>query len=262
MFLIMKKIFKISLLCLSLFFITISQVKALTIWNYEDWKDGINYGSKVKISDNITNLKGEIKETDGMKVGPFNKASKAKLSDGITEEVYVGLDKDNYKNSELFELSIALNKQESNKESEYLTEAVVMTQKSNDKFVLTSSWAKDKNPIATIDENGVYTYKWEFKKNNNNKIEVKFTVLNYGTELGTTGFVDLNVDASKATDVRYLWACNIKSEYGVDIYTTLPKRESELVENPGTSDINLLLLVGLITVSGVGLILIKKIKIY
>ncbi len=198
-----------------------------------------------------------------MKVGPFNKASKEKISDGITEEVYVGLNLDNYQNSELFELSVALNKKESNKDPEYLTEAVVMTQKSGDKFILTAGWAS-KNPIATIDADGVYTYKWEFKKEND-KIKVKFTVLDYGKELGTTDFVELKVaDADKATDVRYLWACNIKANYGVDIYTTLPEKPTDTVENPPetenppTSDINLGLFCGLIALGSAGLVILKR----
>ena len=144
----------------ALMFMVDTSVKALTTWKYEDWQDGDNYGTKYQKSSNITNLKGETVEDDGMKKGPFNKASKAKLSDGITEEVYVGLNLDNYENSELFELSVAINKKEDNKEEEYLTEAVVMTQKSGDKFVLTAGWYKNRTPIATIDVDGVYTYKW------------------------------------------------------------------------------------------------------
>ena len=252
----MKKFLSLSLVCILLLFMVISPVKALTVWNYNDWQDGKDYGSKTRISSNITNLKGEKEEQKGMKVGPFNKASKAKLSDGITEEVYVGLNLNDYQNSELFELSIALNQQQKGEDAKYLTEAVVMTQKSEGKFVLTSGWAKDKNPIATIDSDGVYTYRWEFKKDNDNKIQVRFTVLNYGKELGTTGFVKLEVENfDKATEVRYLWACNIKANYGVDIYTTLPENS---VENPDTSDINLFLFIVLIIVSGFGLIYIKK----
>ncbi len=246
----MKKIVCFSLLCILTFFGTILPVKALTAWKYEDWQDGGDYGTKTKVSSNVTNLKGLTEEKDGMKVGPYNKASKAKLSDGIQEEVYVGLNLDDYQNGELFELSIALNQQGNT----YLTEAVVMSQKSGDKFVLTANWAKDKNPIATIDKDGVYTYKWEFKKGNADTIQVKFSVLDYGKEVGTTDFVELNVEnKEKATDVRYLWACNIKANYGVDIYTVLPERQGSFIENPNTSDRNLFLVIGIIVVSGLGL---------
>ena len=246
----MKKFLNLTFIFISILFVSVLSVKAVTVWNYEDWQAGTDYGTKTKVSSNITNLKGEKVEQDGMKVGPYNKASKAKISSGITEEVYVGLNKDNYKNSELFELSIALNKDD----NEYLTEAVVMTQKSGDKFVLTASWAKDKNPIATIDADGVYTYKWEFKKDSDNKLKVKFTVLDYGKELGTTDFVELQIEnADKANNVRYLWACNIKADYGVDIYTALPEKPGSNVENPDTSDINLFLILGLLTISGLGL---------
>lgn len=254
----MKKYLGQSLFWAILFLITIVPVKALTVWKFEDWQAGTNYGTKTQVSSNITNLKGEKTESGGMKVGPYNKASKAKLSDGIIEEVYVGLDLNNYQNSELFELSIALNQQEDEEDAKYLTEAVVMTQKSGDKFVLTSGWAKDKNPIATIDTDGVYTYRWEFKKEDN-KIKVKFTVLDYGKELGTTDFVELEVeDSSKASDVRYLWAANIKATYGVDIYTTLPPKP---IENPNTADLNIFLYLGLIAISGLGFLYIKKGKL-
>ena len=62
-------------------------------------------------------------------------------------------------------------------------------------------------------------------------------------------------DVAKATDVRYLWTCNIKANYGVDIYTKLPERPTE---NPATSDINLFLIFGLFTISGLGLLYLKK----
>ncbi len=254
----MKKYLTQSLFFAILFLVTILPVQALTEWKFEDWQAGDSYGTKTKVSSNITNLKGENVESGGMKFGPYNKASKAKLSDGIKEEVHVGLKKDDYQNGELFELSIAINKKEENKDAEYLTEAVVMTQKSGDKFVITSTWAKDKNPIATIAADGVYTYRWEFKKEDN-KIKVKFTVLDYGKELGTTDFVELEVeDISKATDVRYLWACNIKATYGVDIYTTLPPKP---VENPNTADLNIFFYFGLIAFSSLGFLCIKKRKL-
>ncbi len=243
------------ILLVSLMFMFNMSVNALTTWKYEDWQAGENYGSKVQKSSNVTNLKGEEVEQDGMKRGPFNKASKAKLSDGINEEVYIGLNLADYGNDELFEMSVAVNKKEDNKEEEeYLTEAVVMTQKSGDKFVLTAGWYKNGAPIATIDADGVYTYKWELKKENN-KIKVKFTVLDYGKVLGTTDFVELSIDASKATSFRYLWACNIKANYGVDIYTTLPPKETE---NPKTADINVGLYLGLAAVSGLGFVYVKK----
>ncbi len=250
----MKKILGWSIFLSALMFMFNMPVKALTTWKYEDWQVGENYGTKFQRSSNITNLKGEEVEKDGMKRGPFNKASKAKLSDGINEEVYVGLNLDNYENSELFELSVAINKKENTKEEEYLTEAVVMTQKSGDKFVLTAGWYKNRMPIAVIDADGVYTYKWEFKKEDN-KIQVKFTVLDYENVLGTTDFVKLDVDASFATSFRYLWACNVKANYGVDIYTTLPPKDTE---NPATADINIVLYLGLVFISGLGLLYIKK----
>ncbi len=256
----MRKYVNFSLLSIFLFFAVLIQAKALTTWKFEDWQDGTNYGTKTKISANITNLKGEKEEDEGMKSGPFNKASKAKISDGIIEEVFVGLNKDDYQNSELFELSLAINQQDGQKAEEYLTEAVVMTQKSGDTFVITANnWAKAQTPVAVIDKDGVYTYRWEYKMSDDDKVQVKFTVLDYGKVLGTTDFVTLDVaNASKATTVRYLWACNIKANYGIDIYTTLPPKPDTTVENPKTADINIFMLLGLIVLGSVGLFVLKK----
>ena len=87
---------------------------------------------------------------------------------------------------------------------------------------------------------------------------MKFTVLDYEKELGTTDFVELKVEnPDKATDFRYLWACNIKASYGVDIYKTLPEKNSIIEQNPETSDINLFLLIGLIIASFIGLFYFK-----
>ncbi len=220
----MKKLLFVGILFFCFF---IPSVSALTKWEYNSWQANDGYGKKKQVTSNITNLKGEDVEVGGMKYGPFNKTSTAKLNDGIVEEVYVGLNKENYNNGDLFEMSIALN----NTASKYLTEAVVMTQKSGDNFVLTANWAKSFK--ATITENGVYTYKWNFKTSVEGKILVKFTILNYNEEIDTTGFIALDKDAKDATNVRYLWACNIKAPYGVDIYTELPVLESE---NPNTAD--------------------------
>ena len=94
----MKKILGWSIFLSALMFMFNMPVKALTTWKYEDWQDGDNYGTKYQKSSNITNLKGETVEDDGMKKGPFNKASKAKLNDGIKEEVYVIMKIVNYLN--------------------------------------------------------------------------------------------------------------------------------------------------------------------
>ncbi len=250
---VVKKNLYLCLFCIFLFLVSIVPVDALTVWRFEDWQTANDYGYKTKKTSNITNLKGGL-EDDGMKVGPFNKASKARIKDGITEEVYVGLDLENYQETELFELSIAIN-QLDGEQAKYLTEAVVMTQKSGNKFVLTAGWTKKDDPIATIDANGVYTYRWDFKQEKDNKIKVRFTVLDYGKELGTTDYVELAVDNPQdATDVRYLWACNIKAAYGIDIYTTLPVRD----ENPNTSDIHLFFWIGVIAISGLGIVYSKK----
>ena len=45
----MKKFLSLSFICISLFFVTTIQAKALTKWNFEDWQAGNKYGSKSKI---------------------------------------------------------------------------------------------------------------------------------------------------------------------------------------------------------------------
>ena len=139
------------------------------------------------------------------------------------------------------------------------------------------------NTKKTIKKSGIYTFQWKYYKNDN-KIYVRFTVLDYGKEINTTGNVELMdlTDVSNVSDVtvRSLWFCNIRAENGVDVYTTLPnineptqepvdeptqqptvapsdepaQKEDQLDNTPKTGTVNMALIasvVGIISLAGI-----------
>lgn len=258
-------------------FVPFLNVSAQTEWILEDWTTADGYGSVSLVDENITTIKGsEIQDADGMFHGPYSKKSTAKIADGITEEVYIELNKENMTHGELFELSMALNNAEGNNE----TEAVVMTQKVGDEYVLTAGWAPEFK--ATISEDGVYTYRYNASLDEEGNTIFEFTILKWDEVIGTTG--KINMGATKADSVRYMWFCNVQTANGVNVYTTLPEKPSEEIpvepveptepsddvttpdntveeQNPETSD-NIVLTIGMLVTSltlvGFGVRAIKK----
>ena len=153
----MKKKIGFAVLSIAAFMFTVHSVSALTEYKYDGWYTENDYGSKTKVDENITNLKGNATATEGMYVGPFSKAAKdVKLADDITEEVHVGLDFDKIKNGEFFQVSLALKTTDANGDEEYVSEAVVMSQRVGDKIKLTAGWAPKFEAYVT--SKGVYTY--------------------------------------------------------------------------------------------------------
>lgn len=227
----MKKKMTIALLSIVTFIFAIQSVNA-TEYKYESWTSGSGYGTATKIDDNTTNLKGNETASGGMFVGPYSKASTAKLKDKISEELYVGLDFNKIKEGEFFEVSLALK----NGGNDYVSEAVVMTQRVGDKIKLTTGWAPDFE--ANITTQGIYTYHFDMWIEGN-KTYVSFTLLQANRELATTGKIDFDTiitadtknPIAEQTDVsvKYLWFCNIKVEAGVDVYTKLPTVKLTLV---------------------------------
>lgn len=219
----MKKFLGLTL-CIMFVMLTFVNSVYATTYNYDSFTAGDGYGTKTKVDDNITNLKGET-------TGPYSKASTAKLVDGIIEKVHVEINMEDLKQGELFEISVALK----NLQNEYVSEEVVMTQKINENQVkVTANGAPDFAVI--VDESGVYTYQWEiFIKNN--KTFVKFTLLNNETVIGTTGEIDFDTIVTSDTknpiaeeedvSVRYLWFCNVQVEKGVNVYAELPVIEEQ-----------------------------------
>lgn len=257
----MKKMIYLLVFCVALFSFAF-KTSALTTYNYNDWYAQDGYGSKEKISDNITNLKGKYDEDMGMSVGPYSKKSSTKLKDGITEEVNVEINFDNMDNDDLFEITLGLK----NSDDQYVSEAVVTTQKTKkDEVRLSATWAPKFSLL--VKESGIYTYRWKmFIKDD--VTYVNFTLLNYDTVVGTTG--DINLDEIKTNDtktpivkqkdvsVKYLWFCNIKANKGVNVYTVLPERA---VVNPNTKD-NVSLYFCLATISLVLIMFLFKNKQY
>lgn len=230
----MKKKMGFAVLSIAAFMFAIHSASALTEYKFDGWYAENGYGSKTKVDENITNLKGNETASGGMYVGPFSKAAKnVKLADGITEEVHVGLDFDKIKEGEYFEASVALKTTNDNNEEKYVSEAVVMSQRVGDKIKLTAGWAKDFE--AYIQAKGVYTYQWKMwieTEENAKKTYVQFTLLQGEKEIATTGKIDFDtlttadtlnpIAEQKDVTVKYLWFCNINVKEGVNIYTEVP----------------------------------------
>lgn len=230
----MKKKMGFAVLSIAAFMFAIHSASALTEYKFDGWYAENGYGSKTKVDENITNLKGNETASGGMYVGPFSKAAKnVKLADGITEEVHVGLDFDKIKEGEYFEASLALKTTNDNSEEKYVSEAVVMSQRVGDKIKLTAGWAKDFE--AYIQTKGVYTYQWKMwieTEENAKKTYVQFTLLQGEKEIATTGKIDFDtlttadtlnpIAEQKDVTVKYLWFCNINVKEGVNIYTEVP----------------------------------------
>lgn len=170
-----------------------------------------------------------------MYVGPFSKASEAKLAEGILEEAYIEVDMDKIASGEYFEVSLALR----NAANEYVTEAVVMSQKTaEDEVTLTAGWAPKFS--ATIDRTGIYTYQWNMFVENDTPY-VNFTVLSGDTVVGSTGNVDMDtiqgpddknpILEQEDVSVKYLWFCNINVAEGINVYATLPGTSVEVVQD-------------------------------
>lgn len=229
-----KKKMGFAVLSIAAFMFAIHSASALTEYKFDGWYAENGYGSKTKVDENITNLKGNETASGGMYVGPFSKAAKnVKLADGITEEVHVGLDFDKIKEGEYFEASLALKTTNDNNEEKYVSEAVVMSQRVGDKIKLTAGWAKDFE--AYIQAKGVYTYQWKMwieTEENAKKTYVQFTLLQGEKEIATTGKIDFDtlttadtlnpIAEQKDVTVKYLWFCNINVKEGVNIYTEVP----------------------------------------
>lgn len=229
----MKKKIGLALLSLVTFMFCISAPKALTDYKYESWVSGSGYGQATKIDDVVTNLKGESVAIDGMFMGPYSKASTAKLADGILEEVHVELDPSNFDHGEHFEVSLALK----NASDEYVSEAVVMTQKTGNDFVITSGWAPDFS--AKVSNKGIYTYQWKMYVEDD-KTYVEFTLLMGKRVIASTGKIDFDTIVTADTknpiadqdevSVKYLWFCGISVKNGVNVYTELPTVNVTLVD--------------------------------
>lgn len=197
-------------------------IPSLSAWTFSDWNT--TYGSATKVDENITNIKGNLTAEEGMFKGPYSKVSTQKLDDGIKEEVNLELKKENFKQSELFELTTSLDDSTKN----YITETVVFTQKDGDKFVV--KFPLDPTFSATIDKDGVYTYRYEMYKKEN-KVLSKFTILLWDEVIATSKEVELtDANGKDNVTVRSVWFCNVQVEKGVNVYTELPPKP--IVEEP------------------------------
>lgn len=234
----MKKLFTLTL-CVMIALLLLTTGAFAATYDFDSFTDGTGYGTKTKVDENITNLKGTEQAIGGMFVGPFSKASTAKLVDGILEETYVEINPSELKASEFFEVSLALK----NKANEYVTETVVMSQKTSENTVtVTAGWAEDFK--VSIDKDGIYTYRWNMFVENN-KPYVNFTVLSGDRVLGTTGNIDMDsiqgpddktpILDQEEVSVKYLWFCNIQCAEGINVYAQLPGTKVDFVQPEDTT---------------------------
>lgn len=251
-------------------------VEAKTEFTATDWiiDGGDGRGTVTALDDNITNIKGdETESSPGMYYGPYSTKSEAKLADGITEEVYIELNKDSMTHGELFALTMSLN----NAEGDYVEELLVNTQKVNDEYLI--KVGLDPDFSATITEDGVYTYRYTATLEDG-KTYLQFSVLKWDEVIASTDKIDMGV--TEAESVRRLWFCGISAANGVNVYTTLPEKPSEEIpvepvdptepteevttptveeQNPETSD-SIVLTIGMLVTSltlvGFGVRAIKK----
>lgn len=209
----------------------ISPVNALTTHKPSDWVANGDKGSATVLDENMANLKG------ASNYGPYSKASNAKLKDGITEETYVDLDFNSIKNNEFFEVTLGLK----DAKNEYVTEAVVISQRVGDVIKVTAGWAPGFE--ATVTTSGIYTYRWNMYIKDDGKAYVKFTLLNKDVPVASTQEISLDSEQAQGPDtkvpvagqedvsVKYLWFCNIQVADGINVYSKLPgTNEAEVVD--------------------------------
>ena len=232
----MKKLLGLTL-CVMFVLLTFASSVYATTYDYDSFFAQKQYGSKSKVSDNITNLKGS-EEANGMCWGPMSTKSTAKLADGITEEVYIDLDLEKFKTTELFEITLAL-KADVDGVDTYAHEQVIRTQKTGDnEFTLQANGTPFNLKVT---ESGIYTYRWNMYTEDG-VTYVKFSLYNGNELVGTTGIVNMdNIEApetlrplaqQKDVGVYHLWFCNIKAENGVNVYAELPKTEEPTNPEP------------------------------
>ena len=258
-------------------FVPFLNVFAQTEWTLEDWEtENGDYGSVTAVDDNITNIKGSGYENEpGMSYGPYSMKSDAKLADGITEDVYIELNKDNMTHGELFALTMSLN----DESDSYVTELLVQTQKDNDDYLVTVGL--DPNFSATISEDGVYTYRYTATLEDG-KTYLQFSILKWDEVIASTTKIDMG--ETNAVSAGYMWFGSITAAKGINVYTTLPEKPTEEIpvepveptepgdkattsdstveeQNPETSD-SIVLTVGMLVTSltlvGFGIRAIKK----
>ena len=259
-------------------FVPFLNVSAQTEWTLKDWEtENGDYGSVTAVDDNITNIKGSDTATEGMFLGPYSMKSEAKLADGITEDVYIELNKDSMAHGELFGLTMSLN----DASDSYVTELLVDTQKVNDGYLVTVGLDPDFS--YTISEDGVYTYRYTATLEDG-KTYLQFSILKWDEVIASTTKIDMG--ETTAVSAGYMWFCSITAANGINVYTTLPEKPSEEIpvepveptepseevttpdsestieeQNPETSD-SIILTVGMLVTSltlvGFGIKALKK----
>ncbi len=208
-----------------------TSVNAVTIHNYDDWKTDGGNGSKERISDLVTNLKGaNATGINNTYDGPYAENSEGNLKDGFTEEVNIELKLDDFANNEKFYVSNSVNYIDS-----YSTELFVTTTRTSEGFEITTT-AKEGYKYV-IKEDGIYAYQWVWSVDDN-IVNVVFNILKDGKKISssdeiaietvydsTSGEYEiLTLDESEVEKMTpgYLWFFGIEVAKGVNVYAHLP----------------------------------------
>ncbi len=219
----MKSVWNV-LLAVAIMSVSLTSVSART------WQTGDGVFGSATTEGNVTTLTGKTNaDFEGQVVGPYSKDSKAKLSDGIKEEAYIIIDDlAKIPERQFFEVTVSLD-ESAEKTDKQLTERVVMAQKVGDALVVThgdnspelTGWAPDFK--AEIKENGVYTFQWNYFRENG-KAYINFKVLHGDELIGETGKLEMPEITAEMTDVqvRSLWFTNIQVDGGVKVREELP----------------------------------------
>ena len=203
---------------------------------------GLNFGTATKVDDVVTALKGETIPVDGKYVGPFSNSSTATLEDGIDEKINIELDPTNISAEEKFQVSLTLK----NSDNEYVSEAIVNTEKVETGIKVTLPWDTDFE--ALVNKFGIYTYNWLITSNEG-KTYLQFSLIQGDEEIAKSAKIDMDaIENDKAitpiaeedgVSVSYLWFNNIDLENGVNVYSELPKVALTLLNSINSNEIKI-----------------------
>ncbi|MGN0973774.1 MAG: hypothetical protein ACI4OT_03435 [Bacilli bacterium] len=204
--------------------------------------------------------------TDGSGIINKSYAGTEITEDGTSMSVNVELDLESLKDS-TFTITSNVGEEEGNPEyPNYVSDFQIITTVNEDGAIITSPWTNYGDAIE-INESGIYTYTWTFTKSNDGSVTGKFTIDNYGQEVGelVSAYEFKHADTGvKPTVLRTMWIYGGNNndaqrplQKALNIWTVLPtpvtpednepsngETTTDTEKNPNTSD-NIILYVAL-----------------
>ncbi len=170
--------------------------------------------------------------------GALNRENNSRITaNGTTISAHVGLE--GYEAGELFVLDVVLE----DLSAQYASEFYATTTKTDNGYVISTGFGPE---TIDVKENGIYTYNWTFKKDEENNLSAVFTVENYDELVGTIEVENVTTYGD-VESIRYMWAFGRgadPSSYALDrelvIYDTLPSKDDEEEVDTGVCDLNTL----------------------